>query len=118
MGLLDDAIREHLELKRRHGASSEELERQEHEALGPARQGEFVRPEPEPAEAPPPADEPAAVEASPVAPPPGRGEGAAPEGGPWRDEPDEVPAEEALERDAAPEEEEKLPPPAVPGGED
>jgi hypothetical protein len=37
MGLLDDAIREHLELKRRHGASEEELTRKEAEALGPAR---------------------------------------------------------------------------------
>jgi hypothetical protein len=37
MGLLDDAIREHIELKRRHGASSEEVARLEREALGPAR---------------------------------------------------------------------------------
>jgi hypothetical protein len=37
MGLLDDAIREHLELKRRHGASDEEIEQEEAEALGPAR---------------------------------------------------------------------------------
>jgi hypothetical protein len=37
MGLLDDAIRQHLELKRQHGASEEELQRQEDEALGPAR---------------------------------------------------------------------------------
>jgi hypothetical protein len=37
MGALDDAIREHLELKRRHGASDEELTRAETEALGPAR---------------------------------------------------------------------------------
>jgi hypothetical protein len=37
MGLLEDAIREHLELKRRHGAPDHELERQEVEALGPAR---------------------------------------------------------------------------------
>jgi hypothetical protein len=37
MGILDDAIREHLELKRRHGAAEEELQRQEEEALGPAR---------------------------------------------------------------------------------
>jgi hypothetical protein len=34
MGTLDDAIREHLELKRRHGAPEEELERKEQEALG------------------------------------------------------------------------------------
>ena len=37
MGLLDDAIREHLELKRKHGATDEELQRKETEALGPAR---------------------------------------------------------------------------------
>jgi hypothetical protein len=37
MGLLDDAIREHLELKRRRGADPTELERQEREALGPVR---------------------------------------------------------------------------------
>jgi hypothetical protein len=37
MGVLDDAIREHLDLKRRHGAAEEELRRQEEEALGPAR---------------------------------------------------------------------------------
>jgi hypothetical protein len=37
VGLLDDAIREHLELKRRNGASDEELARKEAEALGPAR---------------------------------------------------------------------------------
>jgi hypothetical protein len=37
MGVLDDAIREHLELKRRHGVGEDELRRQEEEALGPAR---------------------------------------------------------------------------------
>jgi hypothetical protein len=37
MGVLEDAIREHLELKRKHGASEEDLDRQESEALGPAR---------------------------------------------------------------------------------
>ena len=37
MGILDDAIRQHLELKRQHGAPEEELQRQEEEALGPAR---------------------------------------------------------------------------------
>ena len=35
MGMLDDAIREHLELKRRHGADPQEVARQEDEALGP-----------------------------------------------------------------------------------
>jgi hypothetical protein len=37
MGALDDAIREHLELKRQHGASEEEIRQAEAEALGPAR---------------------------------------------------------------------------------
>jgi hypothetical protein len=37
MGLLDDAIREHLDLKRRRGADPVELERAEREALGPVR---------------------------------------------------------------------------------
>jgi hypothetical protein len=37
MGVLEEAIREHLELKRRHGASDEEVEQKELEALGPAR---------------------------------------------------------------------------------
>ncbi len=35
MGLLDDAIREHLELKRRRGADPEEVAREQHEALDP-----------------------------------------------------------------------------------
>jgi hypothetical protein len=34
MGILDDAIREHLELRRQHGAPEEEVERQKEEALG------------------------------------------------------------------------------------
>jgi hypothetical protein len=37
MGLLDEAIREHLELKRRRGADASEVNRLEHEALGPVR---------------------------------------------------------------------------------
>ncbi len=39
MGLLDEAIREHLNLKRRRGADPAEVERAEREALGPARRG-------------------------------------------------------------------------------
>ena len=46
MGLLDDAIREHLELKRRHGADPSELAELERQAFGPARRG------PEPLEVP------------------------------------------------------------------
>ncbi len=49
MGLLDDAIREHLELKRRRGADPADVSRQESEALGPVRPladgaPDFVRP--------------------------------------------------------------------------
>lgn len=39
MGILDDAIREHLDLKRRRGADPTEIERLEREALGPVRRG-------------------------------------------------------------------------------
>jgi hypothetical protein len=49
MGLLDDAIREHLDLKRRRGADPAEVERAEHEALGPVRRnrdpGDVAEPE-------------------------------------------------------------------------
>lgn len=37
MGVLDDAIRDHLALKRKHGADEADLARAEAEALGPAR---------------------------------------------------------------------------------
>jgi hypothetical protein len=37
MGVLDDAIRDHLDLKRRRGADPAEVERAEREALGPVR---------------------------------------------------------------------------------
>ncbi len=48
MGLLDDAIREHLEFKRQHGANPDEVARQEHEALGPVDRGDHATPtEPE-----------------------------------------------------------------------
>jgi hypothetical protein len=45
MGLLDDAIREHLDLKRRRGADPDEVARQEQEALGPPRTGQFATPD-------------------------------------------------------------------------
>ena len=44
MGLLDDAIREHLELKRRRGADPDEVARQEDEALGPRAAGSSPSP--------------------------------------------------------------------------
>jgi hypothetical protein len=94
MGLLDDAIREHLELKRQRGADPGEVERQEREALGAPKQAEFAAPaEEEPvAEATEPVDageerEPFDVEALEPA----------PETDPWlEEERDEVPAEESL----------------------
>ena len=45
MGLLDQAIRQHLELKRKHGAGDRELEIEAEEALGPVR-SERVEPAP------------------------------------------------------------------------
>ena len=65
MGLLDDAIREHLELKRRHGADPDEVTRQEREALGAPVRGEFAKPA---GEEPYEGDEPAAVAAGGQAP--------------------------------------------------
>jgi hypothetical protein len=61
MGLLEDAIREHLELKRQHGADPGEVTAQEREALGPIQRG--VEPlvldrEPAPEDAPAAQDEP------------------------------------------------------------
>jgi hypothetical protein len=101
MGLLDDAIREHLELKRQHGGNPSEIERQEREAFGPRQ-------------AQPAADEPAAValgddEPAPPAAPDdatrlipaeavqeGEAEAAADAGAPADEVPDaEVPADEA-----------------------
>src|SRR3954454_23530369 len=35
MGILDEAIREHLELKRTHGAAEQDVQRLESEAFGP-----------------------------------------------------------------------------------
>ncbi|MFL5835723.1 MAG: hypothetical protein ACJ76K_03925 [Solirubrobacteraceae bacterium] len=61
MGLLEDAIREHLALKRQHGADPGEVTAQEREALGPIQRG--VEPlvldrEPAPEDAPAAHDEP------------------------------------------------------------
>jgi hypothetical protein len=87
MGLLDDAIREHLDLKRRHGADPNDVARQEREAFGPgpmppapaaagAEPAESVGgTATETADAPPPFDDdadglPTASEALPAAPEP------------------------------------------------
>jgi hypothetical protein len=70
MGLLDDAIREHLELRRKHGADPDDVARQEREALGPGQRNEFAQPAAETeAEAEPaaPETEPGVAEEPPVA---------------------------------------------------
>jgi hypothetical protein len=125
MGLLDDAIREHLELKRRHGASPDDVARQEREALGavrreempaavedapaPATEGPFDVAEVEEAEPPSVAEETRVLEdrdevppAEPEAPKPGEEAGAPGyDEDPWlREERDEVPADETLEHPA------------------
>jgi len=113
MGLLDDAIREHLELKRKHGADPGEVERQEREALGAPRQAEFapasdeeaVAERAEPVEAP---DEPAAPvkaadEPEPVA------EAAEPVDAGDEREPFDVEALEPAEDEVAPQEPEAPP---------
>jgi hypothetical protein len=57
MGLLDDAIREHLELKRLGGADPGEVAREEHDALGPVpRDGETRESVEEPVEIETPSD--------------------------------------------------------------
>jgi hypothetical protein len=107
MGLLDDAIREHLELKRRRGADPTELERQEHEALGPARQREFAKPE---GEAP-------AADAPPEAPPLEEEEPAPPDedapAAPFEDVPAAPVAEAPAVDEPPPPVEEPPPPPAA-----
>jgi hypothetical protein len=64
MGTLDDAIREHLELKRSKGASEEELGRAESEALGRGRPGADLWPEEPPDK---PAEEPEVAAEEPTA---------------------------------------------------
>jgi hypothetical protein len=104
MGLLDDAIREHLELKRRHGAPEGEVDRLTDEVFGsnapPPADAVPAEPEPvalpeEPAPEPEPEQPPALDEAPlPVVevPPPSFTDSE-----PWLDDPDEVPAEESLD---------------------
>ena len=92
MGVLEDAIREHLELRKRHGVSDEELRRQETEALGPARREAEGVAEEHAVATTEPVEEPVEAQAL---------------------EPSEVPAEEALE-EPAPVHEEPAPAPAEP----
>jgi hypothetical protein len=110
VGVLDEAIRQHLELKRAHGASEDELQRQEAEALGPARREPGAGGEDEGAVAEASAGEGAATEARPEASERSSPPTAAPASEPPGDdfaragrsettdsEADEVPADEALE---------------------
>jgi len=53
MSILDDAIREHLELKRAHGADEAELERLESEAFGPAERPDQLAEQVDPFAEPP-----------------------------------------------------------------
>ena len=129
MGMLDDAIREHLELKKRSGAPDEEVLRLESEAFGPPRSAAVPPPDTEPVEPvaePLEAEEPAAVAAGDVPPEPvpepppldpapaldplpDPAPAARVEPEPWlEDEPDEVPAADALEHPAEPAEEDVL----------
>jgi hypothetical protein len=75
MGLLDDAIREHLDLKRRRGGDPTEIARLEREALGPVRREPEEGPAAEPPSPPPAAEAPAGPDVEPAlaepAPPPG-----------------------------------------------
>ena len=114
MGLLDDAIREHLELKRRHGADPDEVSRQEREALGAPVRGEFAKPAEEGQEGAEP-EEPAAASEEP--------EGAATQVAdvPEFDEPPEMPGEPEPEERPASREPEPEPDRAaepVPGDEE
>jgi hypothetical protein len=97
MGLLDEAIKEHLELKRRRGADPGEVAREEAEALGPVRRGE------------PHAEAPAAAAAAPAA---------APEFDEFHDEPADLePEPESVARAAPEPHEDDAPPHGDPLGE-
>jgi hypothetical protein len=88
MGMLDDAIREHLELKRRAGAAPEEVSKLENEAFGAARREAQVIDEP--------VDQPAAEE---LPPPPG----APPAPAPAAEATSAIPAGDWLDDDLEPE---------------
>jgi hypothetical protein len=105
MGLLDDAIREHLDLKRKHGAGEDDLRRQEVEALGPARR-DFTPDASQGAET---------AEAAPAEPADAAGPEPAAEPGGWLDEPGTAPFDAAAE--AQPVEPAERPAPAQPAAE-
>jgi hypothetical protein len=111
MGVLDDAIREHLELKREHGAPEEELRRQEEEALGPVRrevvpseEGEASGDDEALAEMPATATEDTAEPAAETALAPFGGEAPSQQPAPGADEPEAGPGAEEPEPEPFPEE--------------
>lgn len=125
MGILDEAIREHLELKRQHGAEEKELEGLEAEAFGPADRPDATEPEtrvitpgetaaeataetaaPSPASAP--AEEPVGAPGAESAPVTGAGESAVAESAPSTGETSAP--EAAAPAEAAPATEEPMPP--------
>jgi hypothetical protein len=108
MGLLDDAIREHLELKRRRGADAEEVTRQEQEALGAPQRAEFA------GAAPAATAEPDAVEDAPVE--DGPAPESEPEPVPERDPEPDIPLDQATVEytPPPPEEPEELEEPPAP----
>jgi hypothetical protein len=101
MGLLDDAIREHLELKRQRGADPSEVAREQHEALdAPVQEAsaEDVAPAGNSASAAPLVDPPAATAAPVAAVPTDVASGVAPQ--PSSDEPNDMAvADETAELD-------------------
>ena len=103
MGALDDAIREHLELKRKHGATEEEVAEKQHEAQRtgalPVEPGETLAPAGTPTPEPSAADEKAGEPVTAAAQPDVEIEKPEPSPLPPVDEaePDEVLPEEALE---------------------
>jgi hypothetical protein len=104
MGILDDAIREHLDLKRSRGADPSEVTRQEKEALGPVRREAATATEDAPADAAPPAEAAPAEEPAPVVP-----SESSPEPAPEEPAAEEPPAEEPAAAEPPPAE-----PPASP----
>src|SRR4051812_1396545 len=107
MGLLDDAIREHLELKRRHGADPGDLAKLEREAFGPIKRGAEPVKEPEaavetePASAPPPEPAPDPVLSEPEVDAPAPAPAEAEEEVSWDEPEPAVPAQETQAFDAA-----------------
>ncbi|MEJ7798853.1 MAG: hypothetical protein WKF42_10170, partial [Solirubrobacteraceae bacterium] len=71
MGLLDEAIREHLELKRRRGADAGEVSREESEALDPVSRAPDGKPDLASLPGPPPVAQPASEQPDPGEHPPG-----------------------------------------------